>query len=74
MATERNVLYPHPTDEETEHQRQSYLKEWRKREKKDQYPKSTMQQAWLSDVPSRIADHKITKLDELLLWNYHADM
>ena len=27
-------------------------------------------QAWLTDVLSRIADHKITKLDELLPWNY----
>ena len=27
-------------------------------------------QAWLTDVLSRIADHKITKLDELMPWNY----
>jgi hypothetical protein len=28
--------------------------------------------AWLTDVLSRIADHKITKLDELLPWCYAA--
>ncbi len=27
-------------------------------------------QAWLTDVLSRIADHKITKLDELLPWRF----
>lgn len=27
-------------------------------------------QAWLTDVLSRIADHKITKLDDLMPWNY----
>ncbi len=27
-------------------------------------------QAWLTDVLGRIADHKITKLDELLPWRY----
>jgi len=27
-------------------------------------------QAWLTDVLTRIADHKITKLDELMPWNY----
>jgi len=27
-------------------------------------------QAWLTDVLSRIADHKINKLDELMPWNY----
>jgi acetyl-CoA synthetase len=27
-------------------------------------------QAWLTDVLSLIADHKITKLDELMPWNY----
>ena len=27
-------------------------------------------QAWLTDVLSRIADHKITRLDELLPWRY----
>ncbi len=27
-------------------------------------------QAWLTDVLGRIADHKITKLDELMPWNY----
>jgi transposase len=27
-------------------------------------------QAWLTDVLSRIADHKITKLDELMPWYY----
>ncbi len=25
---------------------------------------------WLTDVLSRIADHKITRLDELLPWRY----
>ena len=29
-------------------------------------------QAWLTDVLSRIADHKITRLDELLPWRYAA--
>ena len=28
-------------------------------------------QAWLTDVLSRIADHKITKLDELMPWKYN---
>jgi transposase len=27
-------------------------------------------QAWLTDVVSRIADHKINRIDELLPWNY----
>ena len=27
-------------------------------------------QAWLTDVPSRIADHKINGIDELLAWIY----
>jgi transposase len=27
-------------------------------------------QAWLTDVPSRIADHKINRIDELLPWQY----
>ena len=27
-------------------------------------------QAWLTDVLSRIADHKITRIDELLPWRY----
>ena len=27
-------------------------------------------QAWLTDVLGRIADHKITKLDELMPWSY----
>ncbi len=27
-------------------------------------------QAWLTDTLSRIADHKITKLDELMPWRY----
>jgi hypothetical protein len=27
-------------------------------------------QAWLTDVLERIADHKITRLDELLPWRY----
>ncbi len=30
-------------------------------------------QAWLTDVLSRIADHKITKIDELLPWCYAAE-
>ena len=29
-------------------------------------------QAWLTDVLSRIADHKITRIDELLPWCYAA--
>ena len=29
-------------------------------------------QAWLTDVLGRIADHKITRLDELLPWSYAA--
>jgi transposase len=31
-------------------------------------------QAWLTDVLSRIADHKITKIDELLPWCYAAEV
>ncbi len=27
-------------------------------------------QAWLTDVLDRIADHKITRIDELLPWHY----
>ena len=27
-------------------------------------------QAWLTDVLSRIADHKINRIDELLPWQY----
>jgi transposase len=27
-------------------------------------------QAWLTDVLGRIAEHKITKLDELMQWRY----
>ena len=30
-------------------------------------------QAWLTDVLGRIADHKITKLDELMPWRYARD-
>ena len=30
-------------------------------------------QAWLTDVLSRIADHKINRIDELLPWNYRTD-
>jgi hypothetical protein len=30
-------------------------------------------QAWLTDVVSRIAEHKVTKLDELLPWRYAED-
>ncbi len=29
-------------------------------------------QAWLTDVLSRIADHKINRIDELLPWNFAA--
>lgn len=29
-------------------------------------------QAWLTDVLGRIADHKITRLDELMPWAYAA--
>ena len=29
-------------------------------------------QAWLTDVLSRIADHKINRIDELLPWCYAA--
>lgn len=28
-------------------------------------------QAWLTDVLSRIAEHKIDRIDELLPWHYH---
>ena len=27
-------------------------------------------QAWLTNVLARIADHKITRIDELMLWSY----
>jgi transposase len=27
-------------------------------------------QGWLTDVITRIADHKINRIDELLPWNY----
>jgi transposase len=27
-------------------------------------------QAWLTDVPGQVADHKITRIDELLTWRY----
>jgi hypothetical protein len=30
-------------------------------------------QAWLTDVLSRSADHKVNKLDELLRWRYADD-
>jgi hypothetical protein len=30
-------------------------------------------QAWLTDVLSRIADHKINLIDELLPWRYAAN-
>ncbi len=30
-------------------------------------------QAWLTDVLTRIADHKITRIDELLPWRYAAE-
>ena len=29
-------------------------------------------QVWLTDTLNRIADHKITRLDELLPWRYAA--
>ena len=29
-------------------------------------------QAWLTDVRARIADHKITRIDELMPWSYAA--
>ena len=29
-------------------------------------------QAWLTDVLGRIADHNITRIDELLPWRYAA--
>jgi len=29
-------------------------------------------QAWLTDVLGRIADHKITRIDQLLPWRYAA--
>ena len=34
--------------------------------------KSIEPQAWLTDTLARIADHKITRLDELMPWNYAA--
>jgi hypothetical protein len=30
-------------------------------------------QAWLTDTLARIADHKITRIDDLLPWHYAAD-
>ena len=30
-------------------------------------------QAWLTDVLGRIADHKITRINELLPWRYPAE-
>jgi transposase len=29
-------------------------------------------QTWLTDILSRIAEHKITRLDELMPWRYAA--
>ena len=29
-------------------------------------------QAWLTDVLARIADHKITRIDDLMPWSYAA--
>ena len=29
-------------------------------------------QAWLTDILGRIAEHKITRLDELMPWRYAA--
>ena len=31
-------------------------------------------QAWLADVLARINDHAIHRLDELLLWNWPAEV
>ena len=31
-------------------------------------------QAWLADVLARISDHAIHRLDELLPWNWAAEM
>jgi hypothetical protein len=31
-------------------------------------------QAWLTDTLARIADHKITRIDELLSWRYAASV
>ena len=33
---------------------------------------NTDPQAWLADVPRRIADHPARRLHELLPWNWHA--
>ena len=30
-------------------------------------------QAWLTDVLSRIAHHKVNRIDELLPWNYRSE-
>ncbi len=30
-------------------------------------------QAWLTDVLARVADHKITRLEELMPWNWAAE-
>ena len=30
-------------------------------------------QAWLTNVLTRIADHKITRIDELLPWRYASE-
>jgi transposase len=35
-------------------------------------PTTLTPQAWLTDVLSRIADHKIGRIDELLPWRYAA--
>ena len=35
-------------------------------------PNNVDPQAWLTDTLSRIADHKINRIDDLLPWNYNG--
>jgi hypothetical protein len=35
-----------------------------------QFVESDDPQAWLTDILGRIADHKITRLDELMPWRF----